>query len=403
MRCEELLGSEITNMLLQEFNKLNPGIQLILHKELDDEEERTPDILIFDESELNRLIAANTLADLSSYFTSEDSHLTETEGNQVDAANPPDAAHLPDAATQAFQFESPFAIPLVSFMDVLFYNIEILSAAGFDHPPKTREEFITNARAVSRGNFPGISGAVLSLSSDDSQALSRDIFSWMWAAGVNFWPEGDRPVFASSSNMRNITGDITFFGNLYREVQTHGIFEFTGNRRIEEFAQGKVALMIASTRNIPYLREEMGDNVFGITTIPASGTGGRYSVSLSSIYAGINSSTSHTDDEALQAMIRFLKFLTEKTALFCAELKAIPGSVINPIPGDYVRNDPIYSKAWDIFEVSRIVQGFSGKPGAEKYEAVFLEELKTFFEGGRTAQQAVTAVQRRWDEVEAGY
>ena len=397
MRCEELLGSEITAMLLQEFNKQNPNIQLVLHKELDGEEESAPDILIFDESEFNRLIAANMLADLSSYYSLEDTHLTETQDNQIDDSR------LPDVTSQAFQFEFPFAVPLVSFMDVLFYNIEILSAAGFDHPPKTRDEFITAARAVSRGNFPGISGAVLSLSSDDSQALSRDIFSWMWAAGVNFWPEGERPVLTSPSNARALTGDITFFGNLYREVQTHGIFEYTGNKRIEEFAQGKVALMIASTSSIPYLREQMGDNVFGITTIPASAAGGRYGVSLSSIYAGINSGSPHTDDETLRAMIRFLKFLTENTALFCAELKAIPGSVINPIPGDYVRNDSFYSKAWDIFEAARIVQGFSGKPGAEKYEAVFLEELKTFFEGGRTALQAVTAIQRRWDEVEAGY
>ena len=387
VRCEELLGSGITSMLLQEFNGQNPDIRLRLHSGQIDGE--LPDILIFDESEFNRLFTAGVLADISSYYSSEDADTEESEDNQFDD----------DSRAAAFQFTPRFAIPLVSFMDMLFYNIEILSAAGFDHPPKTREEFLACTRAVSRGNFSGISGATLSLSPEDSQALSRDIFSWIWATGVDFWQEGNKPVLAAPANIRAITGDFTFFGSLNREVQTHGIFEQTGSRRLEEFAQGRVALMITSTRNIPYLRERMGDNTFGITIIPGSGTGGRYSVSLSSIYAGINSAGLHTGEASIQAMSQFLKFLTEKTELFCAELRAVPGSVINPIPGDYVRDDPFYSKAWDIFEISRIVQGFSGKPGAEKYETIFMEELSLFFEGAKTAQQAVTAIQRRWDEV----
>jgi len=390
MRCEELLGNGITTMLLQEFNEQNPDIQLRLHFGQNGGEGDLPDILIFDESEFNRLFTSGMLADLSSFYIPEDSDIEESEDHQFDDTSP----------AAAYQFDSQFAIPLVSFMDMLFYNIEILSAAGFDHPPKTREEFLACARAVSRGNFSGISGAVLSLSPEDRQALSRDIFSWIWAAGVDFWQEGDKPVLATSSNMRAVTGEFTFFGSLSREVQTHGIFEHTGSRRLEEFARGQVALMIASTSNIPYLRERMGDDTFGITTIPSSGTGGRYSVSLSSIYAGINSASPHTDKASLHAMSLFLKFLAEKTALFCEELRAIPGSVINPIPGDYVRDDLFYSKAWDIFEVSGIVQGFSGKPGAEEYEAIFMEELRLFFEGVKTAQQAVTSIQRRWDDVE---
>ena len=392
MRCDELLGSGMTNMLLQEFNKQNPDIQLRLHLGQIEGEGNLPDILIFDESEFNRLLASGALADLSSFYISDDSNMEESEDHQFDDTSP----------SAAFQFDSQYAIPLVSFMDMLFYNIKILSAAGFDHPPKTREEFLACGRAVSRGNFSGTSGAVLSLSPEDRQALSRDIFSWIWAAGLDFWQEGDKPVLATPSSMRAVTADFTFFGSIYREAQTHGIFEHTGGKRLEEFANGQVALMISSTRDIPYLRERMGENTFGITTIPGSGTGGKYSVSLSSIYAGINSTSSNTDEASLQAMSLFLKFLTEKTALFCAELRAIPGSVINPIPGDYVRDDLFYSKAWDIFEVSRIVQGFSGKPGAEKYEAIFMEELRLFFEGVKTAQQAVTSIQRRWDDVEIG-
>jgi len=399
VNCEELQGSDVTKILLEEFNRQNPDIQLCLHDGQSDEEEREPDIFIFNERKFNSLFSAGKLADLSDYNIHDYSDLHESEEHQDEMTH---NVSSQSGALLAANSSAQYAIPLVSFMDMLFYNIEILSAAGFDHPPKTREEYIKYTGAVSRGNFPGMAGALLSLNANDHQALSRDIFSWLWAGGVNFWQDGDKPILASSANMRAMTNDFTFLAGVYREVQTHGVFSRTGSQSLEEFAQGKTALLITSTSNIPYLRERLGDKTFGITTIPGSGAGGRYGVSLSSIYVGINSNINHADEESLPAIIRFLKFLSEKTELLCEELKAIPGSVINPIPGKYVRDDPFYSKARDIFEASSIVHGFSGKPGANKYETIFQEELRLFFEGEKNAQQTVISIQRRWDDVKIG-
>jgi len=381
LRCEELLGKEITEKLLKEFSLLNPDIQIRLQ-----EEGEIPDIFIFDDSDFSALVAAETLAELSFFYNRD---ISEKSNNEFDDDD-------------TIYFKSPLlAIPLVSFMDLLFYNIDILSAAGFFQPPKTRDEFLSCIRAVSRGNFPGISAAAFNLSPDDPQALSRDIFSWIWAAGGNFWTDDN---YLPAANASTLTSAFTFFGSVNRELQTGqmlnspGVFERTGSRQIEEFANGQLVLMFASSRFIPYLRERMGDNSFGITTIPDLGTGRRYNIGLSSIYVGINAKSSHLDDKSKNAAWYFLKFLEEKSPLFCAELKAIPGSVSNVIPGDYVKDDPFYSKAWDIFEVSWIVHGFSGKPGAHEYEAIFLEELRSFFEGNRTAMQAAAAIQRRWEE-----
>ena len=387
LRCEELLGKEMTEMLLQEYNEINPDIQIHLQ-----EEDETPNILIFDEGEFCALIAVSALAELN-FFYNQDILNDQASYEDGDDEYPIDNTQY---------LTSPlFAVPLVWFMDLLFYNIDILSAAGFSYPPRSRDEFLACIRSVSRRNIPGVSGTTLGLNPEDRQALSRDIFSWIWAAGGNFWPgDNNSPV----SNARTLTSDLTFFGSVNRELQGNqnraAIFERTGNQQIDEFAQGQIALMVASTRVIPYLRERMGDNAFGITTIPDPGTGGRYNIGVSSIYAGINSGDSPLDEASMQAAWHFLKFIAEKSSLFCAELKAIPGSISDLIPGEYVRDDPFYSKAWDIFEASRIVQNFSGKPGALEYEAVFLEELRNFFTGSRTAMQAAAAIQRRWDEVQ---
>ena len=373
-RFEELFGREMTEALLLEFKERNPDLVIHLQSiQGSPDGAPAPDILIFDEGEFSALAAAGLLANLGLYAD----YKTDGEEEPV----------RPTAA------DTRIAVPLVTFMDLLFYNIDILSDAGFDRPPKTREEFIACAAAVSGENA---AGAALSLSPEDRQALSRDVFSWIWAAGRNFRPAED-PSQSPAVNNRAIIGDINFLGSLNRDhLLAPRIFETTGDQRLEEFAEGKAAMIIASTSAIPYLREKMGDSAFGITTIPVSSAAGKYSICLSGIYAGINANSEHPAEAW-----SFLSFLAEKSPLFCAKFMAVPGMVSDLIPGDYVKDDPFYTKAWDIFESSGIVQGFLGKPGAEEYEGAFLEELKIFFETGRTAQETAAAIQRRWDSVTA--
>jgi len=361
-RFEEFFGKEITEKLLNEFEEQNPDLPVRIFNPFDvkgpSAEGREPDILIFDDEDYNAYAANGSLAK----FT-------------VNASD-----HL--------------AIPLVSFMNMLFYNIEILTAAGMDRPPKTREEFLACVRTVSNQHdepFSNVTGAALSLSADDKQALSRDIFSWILASGYDFWHEGNTPVLIT----RDVTGDLSFLSGLYREsILAPGTFYTTGKQRLEEFANRKIAMMIGSTRDIPYLREKMGDDAFGVTNIPNSGSLGRYNINLSGIYAGINRNCENPEQAK-----DFIVFLAGQSPFLSETLKAVPGVISDVIPGNYFKDDPFYSKARDIFEASSVVQGFTGKPGAQKYENIFMEEIRVFFEGNQTSLETINAIQRRWDRV----
>jgi ABC-type glycerol-3-phosphate transport system substrate-binding protein len=356
---EELFGSEITETLLQEFMNRDSYLRIRTLK-LPDEKEIVPDILIFDEGNYSSLIDGDILAKFKS---------PAEEKEQL-------------------------AVPLVSFMNLLFYNIDILTAAGFDRPPKTRDEFLKYAKAVSDSNeaqLANTAGVAISLSPKDKNAAQRDIFSWIWASGGDFWQEGNGPAL----NVKTMSGDIAFFGRLYNDrLLAYRIFETTGEQRLEDFASGKVAMMIASTSVIPFLREKMGDKSFGVTNIPGSGFIGKYNAGISNIYAGINVNCEYPDEAS-----DFIAFLEEQKPLFCETLKAVPGVVSGITSGDYIRNDPFYSKSHDVFESSVIVQGFSGKPYAEEYENAFLEELQIYFRSSRKVEDTITAIQRRWDEI----
>ncbi|MDR0503028.1 MAG: extracellular solute-binding protein [Treponema sp.] len=346
-RCEELFGVEMTGTLMWDFEEQNPELILRL---LQDEDKKEADIFIFDQGELNLFLA---------------------NGIELHSA----------------------AEPLVSFINLLFYNIGLLEAADFDRPPKTREEFLAFARAVSAGGTArsmNAAGAAISLSPRDRQAVSRDIFSWIWAAGNNMWnPDSDTPVI----NTRALIRDISFLGDLNRAgafAPAH--FDMTGDQLLEEFAKGKIAMMIASSGAIPYLREKMGDDAFGITNIPGSGTGGKYSGVLSGIYAGVNANCRYPDEA-----LRFLEFLAEKSLILCTELKAVPGVTSDLFAVNYMNTDPFYSKARDIYESTDIIQGFSGKTGAVQYENIVRDEMRVFFDTSRSAQDTANAIQRRWD------
>ena len=362
--CAELFGREMTEKLIQDFNEANPDIRLQFLN-IPDEKNREPDIYIFDETEYRILLSSGVLAELNSYVE------IEMKTRQ-------------------------YAVPLVSFMDMLFYNIELLSAAGFDRPPKTREDFLSYAKTVSNNSNVRrayLSGAALSLSPEDKLALSRDIFSWMWAAGGDFWNGESAPVL----NTRAAIADLLFFGSLYNEgALAHDVFETTGEQRLEEFSRGRISMIIGSIRDIPFLRERMGDNVFGITTIPVSNSAGKYKFSLSSIYAGINSKSAHPD-----AAWGFIEFLTCQHQLFIDVFSHVSGVASYLIPGESITDDPFYSKARDIFESSNIVRSFSGNPNAQEYEDVYMEELLVFLNGGQTAQEAVNAIQKRWEQINA--
>jgi ABC-type glycerol-3-phosphate transport system substrate-binding protein len=242
---------------------------------------------------------------------------------------------------------------LVSFMDLFFYNIDILKAVNLDRPPKTRAEFLSAARAVAKNNTDpspqeAVSPFALGLSPADTMALRRDFYPWVWANGGDMPPLG-----VPEENMvlsRPLVEIISFFEQLNREeLLAPGSFEKTGTQRLEEFTEGKIAMIAASARDISFIQNNADGITFGITTIPTTSQG-KNRLGLINIYAGISNACARPDDARV-----FLTFIAEKSQVLASALGAVPGSFPDAFPGEYIAEDPLYSKAWDIFEAADIV------------------------------------------------
>jgi ABC-type glycerol-3-phosphate transport system substrate-binding protein len=268
---------------------------------------------------------------------------------------------------------------LLSFIDVLYYNVELLKDAGFTRPPKSRAEFINCARALtnkekSREGTSQRFTLGLALGESNSRGIYDDIFPWIWAAGVQLIKD-ESPVL----NSRQTAESLSFLASLGGEGFIDGeAFSTNTRKKLEDFISGKSAFMVAPASFIKVIRERMGEEAFGISSVPApENYAGRPFYGSAEWAIGISSASSHKEEARL-----FADFLAGKASLLAE--KAAPEGV----------SDPFYSKLWDISIAGESAQDFADFPWAEP-EAIFREELVSLFAGRYSPAETAAAIQER--------
>ncbi|GHT75622.1 hypothetical protein FACS1894124_7220 [Spirochaetia bacterium] len=277
-----------------------------------------------------------------------------------------------------------WARPLVSFMTPLFYNIDMLQAAGFDRPPRNQTEFAAFAKAVTDTNA-GRYGFALGLAEQESQGVYRDIFPWIWAAGQPMTAGG---VFKFDTPQA--TAALRFLQGLNKEgVIAPGSFTKTGQDRLEEFRAGKIGMMIASIGDIRALtaaqdHQTVGDLFFGITTIPAPASyPGKPVFGLTNWCAGISRTSKHKNEAWA-----FIAFLSDRAPRIAAHSGAIHGS-------SNTADDPLMAKAYDIYEAGGGLEEFAGFPREVFLETVVREEVRRLLEENQTPEYTAAVIEKR--------
>jgi multiple sugar transport system substrate-binding protein len=99
---------------------------------------------------------------------------------------------IPASALSAVMYKGRvYGIPLFNSAKHLFYNQKLVEEAGFDHPPATLDEFVVQARQLTK---PGQWGSIWSWR--QSEALICDWLSIMFTqAGAQFVDDHDKAVF----------------------------------------------------------------------------------------------------------------------------------------------------------------------------------------------------------------
>jgi multiple sugar transport system substrate-binding protein len=272
------------------------------------------------------------------------------------------------------------ALPVISFINPLFYNIGLLKAAGFNRPPKNQAELLAYAQAIANS---GKYGAILALGGDNPDSVNRQLLSWIWpAALIRSENGGDAFQFTSKAVVETLS-----FLNQLKPFLYPAPFAVTEETRLAVFTDGKAAMMIGPVSDIAAIRKKT-NNEFGITTIPAPAAYvGKPVFSLSTWYAGIAADSGQPEKAAA-----FTAFLAERASLLARSAFAVPGS--GKRDSELTKTDPLYSKACDMYDAGEMVRE-TGR--ARALNAVIYEEVKRMFEGVQTPEETAAAIQRRWE------
>jgi multiple sugar transport system substrate-binding protein len=274
---------------------------------------------------------------------------------------------------------------VISFINPLFYNIELIQAAGFDRPPKNQTEFASYAQRIAQGN--GVYGAGLALGGSDPHSVSRHLLSWIWS--VIGTPDGSEPL---KFNSKEIITVLNFLNQLKPSLYPSP-FVVSEDDLLNAFIEGKVGMMIGSVADVRILKERM--NVpFGITTVPGTDSYQRKPVfSLAVWYAGINQHTDYPEEAQ-----KFIDFLKEKAGIIAAAAYAVPGDGRrNP---ELSRDDAYYAKAFDMYEAGEMVRELYGSAEAARLNSIIGDEIKRMFDGIHNPEETANAIQERWERLQ---
>jgi multiple sugar transport system substrate-binding protein len=158
----------------------------------------------------------------------------------------------------------------------------------------------------------------LALNENSSRGIYDDIFPWIWSAGVELIRDGSPVV-----NSRQVVESLSFLAALNSEgLLAPDAFRADAARKLEHFISGSVAFMVAPTVYIRQARERMGDEVFGITSVPGPDNYfGRPLLATAGWAFGVHSASRRKEEARL-----FAEFLTGKAGAFSEQTGAVPGN-----------------------------------------------------------------------------
>jgi multiple sugar transport system substrate-binding protein len=352
--------------IIADFEKDHPLIRVRLHNAdwenirdglLDRETEReSPDIIAVDTGRLTEVVALGLLDILPDTLPST------VRGGETAASADTDGTR--------------YYLRLVSFLHPLFYNIDLLSAAGFFRPPRTREEFLDYAKKTTEPE-KGVYGTAF------SRNAWTDIFPWIWAGGG-----AGVPIENSNWTSRPVINTLSFLSALNKE---NLVYPFPLSKREDElldaFLAGNIAMFTASQAAAAEIRAKNPALSFGVTTIPQAAQPDRRNIFPITEWALAIPAKSAHKEEALS----LLRYLAEREHDLAAAAHGLTDRYGYSAIG--TDEDPINQKLRALYEASDTAAVSVLGTDAETILNETRVNLLSLFNGEKSETEAAAAIQ----------
>jgi len=292
-----------------------------------------------------------------------------------------------ELASQVQVEGSTYMIPVVNFVYPMFTNDALLAEAGVDAPPTNRTEFADAAAAVTDLG-DNATGWTLPLSLEAPNGVQNDVMSWVWASGGTMLADGQ-----PDATNDDVTSAVEYVQGMWDDgVIAPGSFTMKEQDKVEEFTNGRVGMMIDSLAHINLIRETNPDLEFSISAIPAEdGYEGERGIPYASWGIGVAESSEHPEEA-----FKLVEFLMSQ------ETNSELSSIANAFPGnknstpDFVADDELFAKAFEIYQAGYPANEFTGLPVAEQLMRLFGEQLQVLLDGGQTVDEMLDKTEAAW-------
>lgn len=211
-----------------------------------------------------------------------------------------------------------YGVPFGSNCLLLFYNEDMLNAAGCE-VPTTWNELLETAKACTTDTISGFTHCSL-----QNEEGTFNFLPWVWSTGATSYEINSEGGIKALTMVK----DLVDSGAMTKEA-----INWTQGDTMNQFISGNLAMMINGTWQVPTMREEVPDLKWNVAPIPmdqqqASGLGGEnYAV-----IAGGNE----------EGAIKFLEYATtEETCLYMMNTMGYISSN-SVIAENQFKGDPVY-------------------------------------------------------------
>lgn len=300
-----------------------------------------------------------------------------------------EAGYDPSALMSNDQIDgATYMVRALNFAYPMYYNLDLLEAAGITELPETRSEFEAAATKVTNADA---NVYAWSLPINVQSPAGFDSQSWLWASGGRFL-EDRKPNFETPE----IADWLTFLKSQYDAgVITPGAFTQQEQQKVEEFTAGRNAMMNGSLAHVSGIRESNPDLNFDIGYVPVvDGYTGERGLAGASWGVGIAENCEHKAEA--WKLVEFVMD-TDVNSELATAATGFPGAV-DAVPG-YVDGDPLYEKAFEVYQGSEFVTELEGLPNALDLNRNLNENLVRLLQGDATVEETQASLQEYWTGV----
>lgn len=283
----------------------------------DGEETMTPVLEAFEEAHPDITVEASYSPPVAEYIQTLQTRVLSGTAPDVfliaaeNKTNLIDGEHVLDLAGEDFLVNVPefnqqtygrdgavFGLSTSSWGSGIMYNKELLAQVGADTPPQTWDEFLDLCRDLDEA---GITPYLESL-----QGMPSVLAAFLGAHNASMDGAMDQQIFDGTSTFEEQwTPSLEAYNELFTEgLVTPDVVGLTGDQVVDEFANGRVAMMPAGPWNVPTLRESAPDLDFEMVPVPAGPDGTAFLAGAASPGFAINPKSDNI--EAAKAFLTYL-------------------------------------------------------------------------------------------------